>query len=347
MNLQETMTIFLSHGEAGSPAEAVEIPRRIGNARIGGVLGEGAGGVVLSGFDEAIRRRVAVKLLHRSHGALSDAAWNELAAGLRAAARVKHPNIVTIHSVENVNSTPAIIMEYVDGVSLRELLRRAGRLDLSLALHIAGAIVSAVAALHDAGVVHRDLKPANILLDRDGAVHVCDFGLACDVHGNTPSRQSPAAGSPLYMAPEAFDGEIAPPSDVYAVGIMLFEMLTGHPPFVADTLSEIRAIQSAAEPPLNQLDECGVPASLRDIVERALHKQRYLRYKSAGHLDRALAGISVPERRREILAGRIASLVNAEAGPVPPMLPERTPSFARTTFDLVAERARRKREARE
>lgn len=346
MDLCETRTIVLSGGEPGRVSETLEIPARIGNVRVGDVIGEGGSGVVLSGYDEAIRRRVAVKLLHRTHGALTDAAWTELAAGLRAAARVKHPNIVTIHSVENVNAAPAIIMEFVDGVSLRELIRRGGRMELPLALHLLRAIVSAVAVLHDADVVHRDLKPANILLDRDGVPHVCDFGLAFETHSGGIDHHAPAAGSPLYMAPEAFDGEISPASDVYALGIMLFELVTGSAPFAADSLREIRGLQCSTAPPLSRLSDAGVDSDVADIIERALHKQRYLRYKTAAHLGRALAALEPRGEPGVLLDSRLAAIVNAQSSRTLPLPTDRTPTHGHTTFDLIADRVRRKRESR-
>lgn len=346
--LDETMTIMVQT-DHGSKPEPVEIPRRVGNVRLGDLLGEGAGGVVFAGYDEAIRRKVAVKLLHRRQGKLDDAAISELASGVRSAGRIKHPNIVTVHAVETVNRMPAIVMEFIDGISLRELLTRTGPMEVSLALFVMRAVTSAVAALHNDNVVHRDLKPANILFDREGDVHVCDFGLAIEF--DTLRREGGASnlgGSPLYMAPEMFDGHVSPQSDVYALGVMLFELLNGAPPFGAETMSEMKAQHIAASVPAHLLEKRGVPDELRAVVDRALHKQRVMRFKTASHMLRSLDEVLVPERRADTLRMRLSTIVTAQqAAPASARQDAPLPSQAMTTFDLVAERAKKKREMRD
>ena len=344
MDLQETMTVMLSTGHGSAP-EAVEVPLRIGTVKLGDMLGEGAGGVVFAGFDEALNRKVAVKLLHRRRGTISDSAMVELARGVRSAARIKHPNIVTIHAVEQANAMPVIVMEYVDGISLRDILKRSGAMDLSLAMYVMRSITSAVATLHDAGVIHRDLKPANVLFDRAGEVRVCDFGLACEFDAGAYQGQAEEiGGSPLYMAPEMFDGHVSPQSDVYALGVILFEVLVGSPPFSAQSISELKTCHQMREPPLWQLERLPVSEELEQIVGRALHKQRFLRYKTAEHLLRALEEVEVPERRDETLRLRIAELVSTRQEPGEGReanTGEELP--AQTTFDMIARRAREKR----
>jgi serine/threonine protein kinase len=314
MDAQETMTVMLSTGHGREPV-AVEVPRRVGTVKLGDMLGEGAGGVVFAGYDEALHRKVAVKLLHRRRGDTGEPPLIELAKGVGSAARIRHPNILTIHTVETINRMPVIVMEYVDGISLRELLLRSGALDLSLAMYVMRSVVSAVATLHDANVIHRDLKPANVLFDRDGAARVCDFGLACEFDvAAFKGHAANIGGSPLYMAPEMFDGHVSPQSDVYALGVMLFEVLTGAPPFSAQTLSEIKACHRVWQPPLWQLERRGLPEDLCETVGRALHKRRFLRYKTAGHLLRALEDVAVPVGRDETLRMRIAELVSVRPG---------------------------------
>ncbi|MFQ5807716.1 MAG: serine/threonine-protein kinase [Phycisphaerae bacterium] len=347
MDTRETMTVLLTTGH-GSEPEAVEVPRRVGTVKLGGMLGEGSGGAVFGGYDEALNRRVAVKLLHRRRGVAHDPAMIELAKGVRSAARIRHPNILTIHAVETVNQMPVIVMEYVDGTSLRDLLLRSGALDLSLALYVMRSVVSAVAALHDANVIHRDLKPANVLFDSDGEARVCDFGLACEFDVTAYKGQAGnIGGSPLYMAPEMFDGHVSPQSDVYALGIVLFEVLAGAPPFSAQTISEIKACHIVRQPPLWQLGRREIPEELCEIAGRALRKQRFLRYKAAGHLLRAIERVAAPERRDDTLRMRLAELVSAQQSDA---TAERKSSVkepsARTTFDLIAERAKQKRERR-
>jgi serine/threonine-protein kinase len=345
--MQETVTFMLSTGH-GSKPEPVEIPRRVGNVKLGEMLGEGAGGVVFVGFDEMLNRRVAVKLLHRRQGQLNEAALTELANGVRAAGRIKHPNIITVHSVESVNRMPVIVMEYIDGLSMRDVLLCTGALDLSMGLYMMRCVVSAVEALHNANVVHRDLKPANILFDRDGHAHVCDFGLACDFDtGRYQGVAQNIGGSPLYMAPEMFDGHVSPQSDVYALGVILFEVLTGATPFTAETISEMKVQHSNTSIPLSLLEKRRIPEEVIAIVERALHKQRILRYKTAAHMMRAIEGVVAPERNDETLRRRLSGVIAARQGDAKgKTVPSVIPSQAMTTFDLVAERARQKREAR-
>ncbi len=344
----ETITILVKTDHGDKP-EALEVPRRIGNVRLQDLLGEGGGGAVFSGYDEAIRRKVAVKFLHRRRGNLPDAAIGELADGVRSAGRIKHPNIVTVYAIENVNRMPAIVMEFVDGISLRDLLRRTGPLELSLGHFVMHEIVAAVSALHDANVIHRDLKPANVMFDRDGHAHVCDFGLAIEF--DTLRRvggTSTIGGSPLYMPTEAFDGHVSPQSDVYALGVMLFEVLAGAPPFSADTITELRSHHDSAPPPLALLEARGVPDLLREVVERALHKQRVLRFKTATHMLRSLEEFDRPEKRVDALRSRLATVVTAQQSQIPaePLEPAaRSPAI--TTFDLIAERARQKRQTRD
>jgi serine/threonine protein kinase len=345
--LDETVTIMVD-APAGQPASPLEIPRRVGNVRLGAVLGTGSGGTVLTGFDEALGRRVAVKVLHRHHGMLSEHALVELVEGVRSAAAVKHPNIVAVYSVERVAGLPMIVMELVDGLSLRELLKRCGALDVPLGVFVMRAVASGVEALHTASVVHRDLKPANVLIDRHGQTFVCDFGLAHALATPGATAAAPAvAGSPLYMAPEVFDGVVSPQGDVYALGAMLFEVLFGRPPFEASALDEIQQLHRTAPLALERLERRRVPAPLCEVVGRALHRQRILRYKTAAHLLRSLDDAAPPPPGDQLsrrladmvaagLAGGDASEARAE---------ERTPAV--TTFDLLARRAAEKRERRD
>lgn len=324
------------------------MPRRVGNVKLGEMLGRGGGGAVFAGTDEVLGRRVAVKLLHLQRGSSGDSATAELIDGVRAAASIKHPNIVTVYHVEAVAGLPVIVMEYIDGISLREMLKRSGPLELSLAVFVIRAVTSAVTALHEANILHRDIKPANILFDRGGEAHVCDFGLACEFDV-TQFRGSTATigGSPLYMAPEMFDGQLSPQSDVYALGIMLFELLSGRPPFSADTIGEIKALHVAAGVPIDQLTARGIDDSLLDIVRRSLNKRRFMRYKTAAHLLRALETVETRERREDMLRQRVAEIVTADQ-----VDPGKTPdpssaTPAHTTFDLLSQRAAVKRRRRD
>ncbi len=345
--MQETITVLLNTAHSAEP-EPVEVPARVGHVKLGPMLGEGAGGVVFVGSDEILGRQVAVKLLHRMRGASGESQHVELVEGLRSAAKVKHPNIVTIHSVSTVSGMPVIVMEFVDGASMRDVLLAAGRVDAPLGEFMMRSVVAAVSALHAESVVHRDLKPANILFDRHGEAHVCDFGLACGFDaGGYRGRSDTIAGSPLYMAPEAFEGEVSSHSDVYSLGVMLFEVLAGRAPYQADSIHEIQARHARDEPPLELLAPTGVRAGMIEVVRRCLNKQRYLRYKSAGHMLRALEEAATPGPRDDVLRARLAALVASRRDAPRAEQAARPASPVSNTFDLIAERARRKRLERE
>lgn len=345
--MQETVTILLSSGNDSQP-EPLEIPRRVANVKIGDMLGEGTGGVVFVGYDDALSRRVAVKFLHKRRGKLDPAGLTELANGIRAAARIKHANIVTVHSVETAASMPVIVMEYIDGMSMRDMLKRTGPIDLSLAAFVMRSITSAVAAMHAANVVHRDLKPANILFDREGQAHVCDFGLACDIENSAMGgRVDVVGGSPLYMSPEMFDGQVSPQSDVYALGVMMFEMLAGAAPYTADTIDEMKSAHQRGELPLQLLTRRQAPEALLDLLHRALHVQRIMRFKSAQHMLRALDDLPVPEKREDVLRQRLSTVVAARPAEKRIVGDASTDTPSMTTFDLVAQRAREKRERKQ
>ncbi len=344
MPLLETQTVMLTLAAGESP-RPVEIPLRVESVRIGAKLGEGAAGAVFVGYDESLARRVAVKLLHRAAGAGS-AAREELISGVRAAAGLRHPNVVTVHSVGTVGELAYIVMELVEGVSLRQWLAGSPP-GAPLALHMMRSLADAVAVLHDQSIVHRDLKPANVLYDRRGEVRLCDFGLACPVSGFGAPGAIAVAGTPLYMAPELFEGQASFASDVYALGVILFELLCGAPPFTAETLTDLKRQHQYREVPLEPLSARGLPAELCEVVVRALHKQRMLRFKTAAHLLRALQALSLPvpaaEHARRALAERVEGILG---GQPPPPADSNTAPGMQTTFDLLARRAEQKRAAR-
>lgn len=348
MPVQDTVTVMMMTTPTGTALEPVEIPRYIGHVKLGEPLGTGASGVVLSGYDEYLNRRVAVKVLHRHRTGAGPADLLHYIEGVRAAAGVKHPSLVTVHSVESVAGVAVIVMEFVDGVSLRDVLDRVGSLDPPLALYVLRSVAAGVDALHAANVLHRDLKPANVMLDYAGNAFVCDLGLACSFAPEAfvaPSRV--VCGSPLYMAPEAFDGLSSPQGDVYALAGMLYELLTGRPPFLASSMDEVKALHIAAPLPLHELEALALREELIETIARGLHKQRFLRFKTAGHLLRALGDSAEPAAAVDAQRRRLAKLVEGHRDDDPSRRrasPEN--AAAHTTFDLIAERARSKREQR-
>src|SRR6185503_16907216 len=177
----------------------------------------------------------------------------------------------------------------------------------------------AVAELHDQGIVHRDLKPSNVLLDRNGRVLVTDFGLAVrrDPTAGLTATDAPA-GTPAYMAPEMFEGRVSPRSDIYALGILMFQALVGKVPFEG-TFEDLRQKHQTQPLPLEKLREAGVPENVIDIVERATHKQLMFRYKTAHELGRAIIAlggdVSELAKAKTELRATILSLKKGESAP--------------------------------
>lgn len=345
--MEETLTVMISTVQ-DAPAIPVVIPRRIGTVKLGELLGAGTGGVVYSGYDEVLERRVAVKLIQAPVDAEASARGIGLVDGVRTAANIKHENVITVHAVDEVNGVYVIVMELVQGISLRELLKRTGAMEVGLAAFVMRSVGAGVEALHEAQVIHRDLKPANVLFDREGRAHVCDFGLACAFsHKSHVTGTEKIAGSPLYMAPETFEGIISPQSDVYALGAMFFELLCQRPPFSAQTITELKSCHQSAPVPIEWLETFGLPEQTEDVIERAMHKQRIMRYKTAGHFVRALEHIETGDVRDHALRQRVAGIV-AGVGADPesdhPGEPSEAP--AKTMFDLVTRRAQRKRDSK-
>jgi serine/threonine-protein kinase len=212
--------------------------------------------------------------------------------------------VVRVLDLFEHQGTPVLVMEYVAGETLAELLRRRGRLPVAEALDLAREIARALAAAHAQGVIHRDLKPANIKLV-EGQVKVLDFGLARLAAGDGLSASGGYLGTPEYSAPEQAEGRADERTDVYALGIVLYELLRGRPPFQGPTpLAVLRQHVENPVPPLPP----EVPEDAQAVVRRCLAKEPSGRYHSAAELDEALAGL-----QRQVGASRSSSTSAAPA----------------------------------
>ncbi|PKV84663.1 serine/threonine-protein kinase [Streptomyces sp. TLI_146] len=233
-------------------------------------LGAGGMGEVYEALDTALDRRVAVKLIRSA--LLSEESGARFAREARALARIDHPNVVTVYEAGVQDDVPYLVMELLEGVGLQQLLRERGPQDEATVRAVAAGVCRALAAVHEAGMVHRDVKPSNIQLTRTGRVALHDFGIA-QQHDSTAITQSGlVVGTPAYMAPEQVRG--APSgrqSDMYALGSCVYEMLTGAPPFAADSMHAVmfRIAQEPA-PPLH--GSPGIPDDLADLVDALLRK---------------------------------------------------------------------------
>lgn len=281
-------------------------------------IGRGGMGIVYEGFDVRLKRQVAIKVLPEGHAAGDRRRRFLLEA--QAASKLNHPNIVTIHDVDSDGGVDFIVMEYVDGTPLHQLIPPTG-LPLHQVVDYARQITSALAAAHGAGIVHRDLKPSNIMVARDGRIRVLDFGLSKLVRPEpTPTELTRSSGpetvrgvvmgSAGYMSPEQAMGEgVDARSDVFSLGVVFFEMASGTLPFPG---KDLRALLH--DPP-KQLEAVrpDLPAPLLAVVTRCLEKNPARRYGSATELQRDLESLSripsdsAPPSRARFGAARIIS----------------------------------------
>lgn len=252
----------------------------LGAYRIEALLGEGAMGEVYRAVHQELRRPVAIKLLKPSV-ATNPSLLERFFAEARAVNLVRHENIVECTDLVRDNTGRSyIIMELLEGSTLASAIKKSGRIDPPRAIHIAAQIASAMHAAHQTGIVHRDLKPENIFLihraGSDDYVKILDFGIARlrpDLGALAATQSGLLIGTPAYMSPEQVRGEpVGPASDIYSLGVILFEMLSGRLPFEASTISMMLVAQIHDLPPhLEALVE-GIPHPLSDAVNRALAK---------------------------------------------------------------------------
>ncbi len=304
--------ITLTRTAAASPQAAeVVIPRALGTVQLVREIGRGGMGVVYLGRDTMLGRDVAVKFLLNAVTGPDDPGFARFLEGARAAADVRHGGLNTIFQADVVEGIPYLVLDYIDGLTLSAVVRNEGALSVPACAAILETTASAVGALHDRGILHRDIKPENILLSFEGQAVVTDFGLA---HARGASHGNRMGGTPAYMAPEMFDGVVSERSDVYALGITMFEMLTGQLPF-RGTLEEVRSKHAADPLPDALLDEREIDRAIRDILERATHKNPMYRHKTAEHFLRALR--DAVDRERVATASDLSVLAGRRLGKSP------------------------------
>jgi serine/threonine-protein kinase len=255
-----------------------------------GVIGQGGMADVFLGEDTFLdNRKVAIKVL-RGNMADDETARARFQREAFAMAELVHPNIVSISDVGEVGGQQFIVMEYIDGVTLKEYIKRYAPLSNQVVVNITEQILSGIAAAHAKGIIHRDLKPQNILVTRDGQAKITDFGIAKASSQASLTQTTSMYGSVHYMSPEQTRGNKATEqSDVYAIGIMLYEMLVGDVPFNGDTPVEIALKHFQNSVPSILAKNHQVPQALENVVIKATAKDTVNRYKSA---DDMLADLS-------------------------------------------------------
>jgi serine/threonine-protein kinase len=259
-----------------------------GRYRIIGLLGRGGMGEVYRADDLKLGQAVALKFLPKAVSA-DPGLLARFHAEVRLARQVSHPNVCRVYDIDEVEGQSFLSMEYVDGEDLASLLKRIGHLHGDKALEVARQLCAGVAAAHEKGVLHRDLKPANIMLDGRGRVRITDFGLA--VVGADAGDVREVAGTPAYMAPEQLEGKAASVrSDVYALGLVLYEIYTGKRAFDAPTLAEIRRKHSEDAPAPPSSVTSGIDPVVERVILRCLEKDARSRPASALQVASALPG---------------------------------------------------------
>jgi hypothetical protein len=259
-----------------------------GRYRIVGLIGRGGMGEVYRADDLKLGQPVALKFLPESLA--SDPAWIErFYAEVRHARGVSHPNVCRVYDVGEIEGRHFLSMEYVDGEDLASLLRRIGRLPPDKAVEIAHELCAGLAAAHDKGVLHRDLKPANVMIDGRGRAKITDFGLAVGVEDDKGGAE--VSGTPAYMAPEQLTGKGASvQSDIYALGLVLYEIFTGRKPFEAATLADWRRKHSEEQPTAPSTVTPGLDPTVERVILRCLEKDPKARPRSVAAVAAALPG---------------------------------------------------------
>ena len=312
------------------------VPAQLGGRyEIGELLGRGGMAEVHQGLDSRLGRTVAVKML-RPDLARDPSFQVRFRREAHSAASLNHPSVVAVYDTGedefDGNPVPYIVMEHVEGSTLRDLLASGRRLVPERALEITDGVLNALAYSHEQGIVHRDIKPANVMLTQAGEVKVMDFGIARAVADTsaTMTQTSAVIGTAQYLSPEQARGEqVDARSDIYSTGCLLYELLTGRPPFVGDSPVSVAYQHVREEPvPPSQVDP-DVPANAEAIVLKALAKDRGERYQSAGEMRAdiaaALAGRQVQAPPASATQRIDQTSVIGRTAAVPTVLPDEDP----------------------
>ncbi|MEA2271839.1 MAG: eukaryotic-like serine/threonine-protein kinase [Solirubrobacteraceae bacterium] len=256
-------------------------------------VGSGGMSTVYRAFDTVLERPVAIKLMHRDIAGHPEQI-ERFRREARAVAQLSHPHIVTVIDAGEDDGTPYIVFEYVEGETLKERIRSAGRLPIPEAVAYAIEIARALGAAHERAIVHRDVKPQNVLIDEEGSAKVTDFGIARTLTEEGLTADGRVLGTTDYVSPEqALGRAVTGQSDIYSLGVVLYEMLTGHVPFVGDNQVAVAMRHVREEIPDVQVRRPDVSASLAAVVDRATAKEldrRYLDVDSlASDLEEVLA----------------------------------------------------------
>ena len=254
-------------------------------------IGEGGMAVVYRARDQRLNRDVAVKIMREEMAADEDFR-RRFCAESQAVAMLSHPNIVAVFDVSHSDELEYIVMELINGITLKQYMDKRGILSWKETVHFSKQIARALGHAHERGIIHRDIKPHNVMLMRDGSIKVADFGIAA-LENELQESDGQAIGSIHYIAPEQARGEYPDArSDIYSLGVVMYEMATGAIPYTGETLGEIAIKHMNVEPtPIRELNP-EIPEALEKIIQRAMAQKKELRYQSASELADDLEQLS-------------------------------------------------------
>jgi predicted Ser/Thr protein kinase len=342
-------TLSPKHG-AVSPAVARAtaefkklVGRSLGTFRIDELLGVGGFGAVFKAFDNSLHRSVAIKVLPSSLARAGKEKVQLFLQEARAAAKLSHPNIVTVHQISEFDHIYFIVMELVEGKSLAEMVKRR-RLEAREATRIMTEATRGLAHAHKRGLIHRDIKPGNIMVTGDGQVKMADFGLARDIfrQGDDDEDDGRAIGTPLYMSPEQCEGEEGDArSDVYAMGATYYVALTRRPPYEATDTEGLMNHHRFSPPPDPRKVIPALPAAVFRIIEKAMAKDPDERYQTAEELLHAFEGLDFATL--DPSAGVTADAVAAQISGITPRVGEHVGAAMKEAVRQVDKTTTRKR----
>ncbi len=305
--------------------------------QIEGRIGSGGMAEVYRARDLMLERTVAVKLLREDFS--QDPAFRErFRQEAKAAANLSHPNIVTIHDFGFDDKQIFIVMEYIPGTDLKTILESRGKLNIDEALRLIIQACAGVGYAHRAGLIHCDVKPHNMIVTPDQRLKVTDFGIARALASIHPQEVNNVVwGSPQYFSPEQASGHPpSPASDVYGLGVVLYEMLTGRLPFIANTAAELAHMHRSVAPvPPSQLNPL-IPPNLEQACLKVLSKEPSARYRTADQFGRVLISLSPSIKGAPNLVPPLTIPIAAELNPAPAPLPlapiQTSPALLPTSF---------------
>jgi serine/threonine protein kinase len=278
-------------------------------------VGRGAMAVVYRATEAGLGRRVALKVLPPEM-TLNRELTERFKREARLAASLEHPNIIPVYREGQAGRFLFMAMKFVEGRSLEDIIASQGPLPVPVVLHVLRAATSALAYAHERGIVHRDIKSANILVDRDGRVVVSDFGIARAAEDASLTSTGTMVGTPYFMSPEQCAARrIGPQSDQYSLGVVAFQMLTGHVPFQAESLPGIMHHHFYTQVPDVATARLDVPLPLRELIDRALAKKPENRFASTHAMQAGLEAVAFPEEDRRQGLAHLRDL--AHGAPIP------------------------------